>query len=263
MSIQEKFKTVCALKIFEPGYEKPWLTDPNKCDQIQNKLSYFNPNHSNSSEHIDQVYKALTRGVGLVEAGIEWENPAIGEKPRPRNKSSILDESNIVDENTTTGKEKSRRTDTDKYRGIQWKLVIVYVGFEIISKTLMMDKFNRTVPPGMYEQFLEKCALPDYKPIAAPEKKSLTKWLDKEDGALAEFLGIGAGDKKAIDRWLVESKPVDSWEQAYKLAKAMRNASAHGFLLPSRIGKWGLKHGFRKLTDDLALIVTEGLSKIT
>ncbi len=75
-------------------------------------------------------------------------------------------------------------------------------------------------------------------------------------------MGLTSGDKKAIDRWLVQSQSVDSWCEAYKLAKALRNASAHGFLLPTKIGEWGLKEGFLRLTEDLAEVVIAGLSKL-
>jgi hypothetical protein len=221
--------------VLEP--EKSWLTDATKCDCIQKKLSYFNSQHGNSPEHIDRVIKALSRGKGLVQAAIEWQNPAIGQS--------------------------ETRSVNDKLRGHQWRLVIAYSGFEIASKALMMDKWDRQVEKEMYERFIEKCVLPDYEPIEPPtDKPKLAKWLNKEEGALATFLGVTSGDWKAIDRWLVHSQSVDSWLEAYKLAKALRNASAHGFLLPTKIHDWGLKNGFLRLTDDLAKIVIAGLSKL-
>jgi hypothetical protein len=217
--------------------DKSWLTNAAKCDCIQKKLSYFNYQHSNSPEHIDQFIKALSRGQALVQAAVEWQHPAIGQS--------------------------ETRSPNDKVRGHQWRLVIAYSGFEIASKALMMDKWSRQVEKGMHEKFIEKCVLPGYEPIEPPEgKPKLAKWLNKEDGALATFLGLTSGDKKAIDRWLVQSQSVDSWCEAYKLAKALRNASAHGFLLPTKIREWGLKDGFLRLTDDLAKIVIAGLSKL-
>ncbi|MEG4520927.1 MULTISPECIES: hypothetical protein [unclassified Microcoleus] len=221
--------------VLEP--DKSWLTDAAKRDCIQKKLFYFNSQHSNSPEHIDRLIKALSPGQALVQAAIEWQHPAIGQSET----CSV----------------------NDKLRGHQWRLVIAYSGFEIASKALMMDKWNRQVEKEMYERFLEKCFLPDYKPIEPPRgKPKLAKWLNKEDGALASFLRVTSGDKKAIDRWLVQSQSVDSWCEAYKLAKALRNASAHGFLLPTKIHDWGLKNGFLRLTDDLAKIVIPGLSKL-
>jgi hypothetical protein len=182
--------------VLEP--DKSWLTDAAKCDCIQKKLSYFNSQHANSSQHIDRVIKALSRGKALVQAAIEWQNPAIGQS--------------------------ETRSVNDKLRGHQWRLVIAYSGFEIVSKALMMDKWKRQVEKEMYERFLEKCVLPDYEPIEPlTDKPKLAKWLNKEEGALAEFLGVTSGDRKAIDRWLVQSQSVDSWCEAYKLAKALRD----------------------------------------
>src|SRR6476469_3947398 len=221
--------------VLEP--DKSWFTDAAKFDCSQKKLSYFNSQHGNSSQHIDRVIKALSRGKGLVQAAIEWQNPAIGQS--------------------------ETRSVNDKLRGHQWRLVIAYSGFELASKALMMDKWKRQVEKGMYERFLEKCVLPDYEPIEPPRgKPKLEKWLNKEEGALATFLGVTSGDKKAIDRWLVQSQSVDSWCEAYKLAKALRNASAHGFLLPTKIREWGLKDGFLRLTEDLAEVLIAGLRKL-
>ncbi|MEG3900922.1 hypothetical protein QUB19_02210 [Microcoleus sp. B4-C5] len=64
--------------VLEP--EKSWLTDAAKCDYIQKKLSYFNSQHGNSPEHIDQFIKALSRGTALVQAAIEWQNPVSKQK---------------------------------------------------------------------------------------------------------------------------------------------------------------------------------------
>jgi len=116
-----------------------------------------------------------------------------------------------------------------------------------------------------HKKFIKKCSLSDYEPInpPTPEKNpNLEKWLDNGDKDLALFLGLRPPDMDTINCWLVEPKPIDSWEEAFKLAKALRNASAHGFLLPTKIHEWGLKQAFRKLTDDLAMIVTAGISKI-
>jgi hypothetical protein len=60
----------------------------------------------------------------------------------------------------------------------------------------------------------------------------------------------------------VKSQPIDSWEKGVKLAKAIRNASAHGFLAATKVNELGLKPGLRKLTDDLASIVKFGLHKL-
>jgi len=225
------------LEIFEP--DDSWLTDLPKCKLIQQKLSYFDSDHGDTPEYIDRVFKGISRGKSLVVAAIEWQHPAIGKKSKGK---------------------------IDKHRGIQWRLVIAYTGFEIISKSLIVlkDKKDKEDLNKNHEKFIQKCLLPNYEPIEPPKNKpNLQEWLEKGDKELALFLGLRGKDIGTINRWLAESKPVDSWEGAFKLAKALRNATAHGFLSPTKISEWGLKPGFSRLTNDLAIIVAAGLSKIT
>lgn len=219
---------------FEP--KKSWLTDLDKRDRIKEKLSHFNLSHSNEPKHIDKVIKALTRGNGLVDAAVGWKNPAIN-KPKAR-------------------------ANLEKIRGIQWRLVILYSGFEIMAKALS-NEFKRNISHNMYDDFIGKCSLSDYEFIATPPNNpELKKWLDKEDEALMEFLGITGGDRRILNSWLVNSQPINSWEDSFKLAKALRNASAHGFLSPTKIDELKIKDSFRRLTLDLGTILVAALSKI-
>lgn len=224
--------------IFEP--DNSWKNNLTKCSDIQQRLSYFEPSHSKSPDHIDKVIKALTRGVSLTQAAIDWHNPAIGQNPTRK---------------------------IDKLRGIQWRLVIAYSGFEITAKALM-NHFKRNTPPEVISNFIQKCSLPTkYEPLTSPKtspkkKPNLEKWLSKEESAIADFLGVTAGDAKIIEHWLVKSQSVSSWEEAVKLAKALRNASAHGFLVAKKVADWQLKPGLSILADNLAEIMAAGLKKL-
>jgi hypothetical protein len=224
--------------IFAP--DNSWKDDTAKCRDIQKRLSHFNPSHFDSPEHIDKVIKALTRGVSITQAAIDWQNPAIGKKSTRK---------------------------IDKLRGIQWRLVIAYGGFEITAKALM-NHFKRNTPPEVIENYIKKCSPPIYKLLSSPsisrnKKPNLEKWLSKEEDAIADFLGVTAGDAKIIEHWIVESHSVGSWEEAVKLAKALRNASAHGFLVPTKVEHWGLKPSLSTLADNLAQIMAAGLKKLT
>lgn len=213
-----------------------WKDDQDKCIEIQKRLLYFDTGHSDDLDHIDNVIKAVSRGVALMQAATGWEEPAIG-------------------------KNKSRKP-LDKLRGHQWRLVITYIGFEITHKALMNHQ-RRSTDMNKIKEFVQKCHLPEYIPLNAPDKKSsLEKWRNQEEGKLAEFLGVSRGDRKIIENWIVKSQPIDSWENAVKLAKAIRNASAHGFLTATKVNELRLKPGLRKLTNDLASIVTCGLHKL-
>ena len=52
------WKEICA--IVDPN-KSCWLTDPDKCSEIQGRLSRFNfnKNHSADPQHIDNVIKTL------------------------------------------------------------------------------------------------------------------------------------------------------------------------------------------------------------
>jgi hypothetical protein len=209
-----------------------------KCSNIQQKLLYFNPNHPNTPEHIDKVVKCVIRGVRLTEEAINWHQPSIGDTPK--------------------------RTTIDKLRGVQWRLVIAYSGFEITTKALM-NHFVRGTSPEIIEEFIQKCNLPNYIPLNSPntqKKENLEKWLTKDEDAISDFLGLTAGDKKIIEYWIIYSNSISSWEEAFKLAKSLRNASAHGFLLPKKIDDWQLKEGFRTLANNLGEIMASGLKKL-
>jgi hypothetical protein len=86
--------------------------------------------------------------------------------------------------------------------------------------------------------------------------------LTKDKDAIAEFLSVTAGDKKIIERWIIQANSISSWEDAVKLAKALRNASAHGFLSAKKVQDWQLKPGLSTLADNLGEIMAAGLKKI-
>ncbi len=217
------------------GPDNSWKNNQTKCTDIQKKLLHFNGKHSDDPIHIDNVIKALNRGVFLTLAAVKWRHPAIGQTPL---------------------------TPIEKMRGVQWRLVIAYSGFEITFKTLMNCP-SRRIKLEIVEDFISKCDLPTYRPLLSPNKKpNLEKWLNKEEGAIAKFLGIEGGDLKMINYWLVKSSPIDTWFKAVRLAKALRNASAHGFLVATKVNGWGLKPSLITLADNLAEITTASLNKL-
>ncbi|MFM7405229.1 MAG: hypothetical protein ACKO3K_00795 [Cuspidothrix sp.] len=211
--------------------------DNSKCNKIYQKILHFNPNHPNTIEHIDKVIKCVTRGVRLTEEAINWYEPAIADTPK--------------------------RGEIDKIRGVQWRLVIAYSGFEITTKALM-NNFERGKPLDI-PNFIKMCSLPSYNPLDTPNPKrkdNLDKWLAKDQNAIAEFLSVTAGDKKIIERWIIKANSISSWEDAVKLAKALRNASAHGFLSAKKVQDWQLKPGLSILADNLGEIMAAGLKQL-
>lgn len=237
-SIPEKLKSAWEKvnQIFLP--HESWFNDDTKCRTIQKKLSYFNLDHQDNPEHIDLVYKFLIRGVNLTQAAIDWENPAI------------------------CG---SSRTDTGKLRGIQWRLVIAYSGFEITTKGLMNCMKNPSINSCTFRSMMNKSNLPEYPPLDPPvsnNSKNLDKWLNREDAAIGQFMGLREKEQKIIQHWMVESRPIDTWEGAFHLAKALRNTTTHGFLVPRKVKDWELKSSFKVLTENLAEILVAALEKL-
>ncbi|MGB3534537.1 MAG: hypothetical protein WBA13_13610 [Microcoleaceae cyanobacterium] len=222
--------------IFLPN--NSWWIDQGKCKIIQKKLAYFNSNHNSRPEHIDRVYKFISRGISLTQAAIDWENPAICGYPR---------------------------SNTGKNRGIQWKLVIAYSGFEITTKGLMNYFENQSIKISIFKDLLKKCKLPNYSLLNSPtleDSKNLEKWLSREETAIANFLGLGREDAKIIKRWIVQGDPIDNWKDAFLLTKAFRNTTTHGFLVPSKVIDWKLKDSLQVLTNNLAEILTAALEKL-
>ena len=222
-----------------------WLTDLAKCSEIQGRLSIFNQNHSEDPQHIDNVIKALSRGFHLTKAAVEWDNPVAG--------------------NTLAN------SSTANARGIQWQLVMAYGGFESVTKTLMYltGEKNSYLSIDRVQDFTSKCNnLPDYIPLQPPNtnRKNLDKWLTKsppETGdELLDFLSLKNGDRNKIKDWLVNSNQIEDWANATMLAKALRNATAHGALSPTKIEKWGLKPAMKILVKNLGDLVVFGLQTL-
>lgn len=71
--------------------DNSWNGDLAKCNTIQKKLAYFNSSHSDSPDHIDKVVKALSRGVSLTKAAMDWGHPAINDiKSDPRSEAKKI-----------------------------------------------------------------------------------------------------------------------------------------------------------------------------
>ncbi|MDF5736093.1 MULTISPECIES: hypothetical protein [unclassified Nostoc] len=228
------------------GSHESWINDPAKCKDIQRRLSYFNQTHSDNSDHICDIIQALSKGFYLIKSGLEWEEPAIGH--------------NCED----------KPNDTHKARGIQWQLVMTWGGFETIIKTLLLTKGNGGLNTKSIKDFTVQCDLANnYNPLNPPKstRVNLERWLNKDPSiegtsALTDFLSLGKGDQEIIEHWIVKSQPVSNWVEAVRLAKALRNATAHGAFSATKVKEWGLQKPLLTLSDNLAEIVVAGMQKL-
>lgn len=226
------------------GEYESWKSDPAKCQNIQQKLLHFNKNHSLDSDDIDDVIQSLSKGYYLIKSGLEWHEPVVGH--------------NSID----------KLNDTHKARGLQWQLVMVWGGFETITKTLLPKPNKNNCFEQIMKDFTDKCALPKYDSLIAPRSTlvKLEKWLEKpsesENSALANFLSLRKTDLEIIEKWIVQSNSISTWVDAVKLAKALRNATAHGALSASKVKQWGLQKPLLTLSENLGEIVVAGMQKL-
>ncbi|MEW6492341.1 MAG: hypothetical protein AB1589_07490 [Cyanobacteriota bacterium] len=224
------------------GTYESWLEDSAKCNDIQQRLFYFSQSHLIEPDYIDDVIQALSRGFYLTQSAMQWQEPAAG--------CNTTDNPNA----------------THKARGVQWRLVMAYGGFETTIKTLL--KPGKSLNPEAIKVFTDKCDLPAYRLLTPPDQKqeNLEKWLKRPSRqgktALADFLSLDNGDQKIIESWIVKSTPISSWVEAARLAKAVRNATAHGALSATKVRQWGLENALLTLSDNLGEIVVAGLQKL-
>lgn len=224
------------------GTRESWTADEAKCKDIQQRLSHFNSLHSSDPDSINNLIGGLSRGFYLMKSALEWQEPAAGH-------------------NST-----EKPNDTHKARGIQWRLVMAYSGFETVTNTLLINE--KYLTPNTIKDFTEKCSLPDYCLLNSPAatRGNLEKWLNKpsleKKSALADFLSLENGDKTIIEEWIVKSTPVSTWVDAVRLTKAIRNATAHGALSPTKVNQWGLQKPLLTLSDNLGEIVVASMLKL-
>lgn len=247
----EGWKEVCA--IAKPDVD--WSNDTVKCSAIYQGLLRFNQKHMNQPKHIQSVMKALAIGFNLTKAALEWNHPVVGK----------------IENGTATS--------TAHCRGIQWQLVMAYGGFESVTKALMYlttlglskDDVNNFTKI-LQDHLPVDDSLPVYSPLKAPDNNlvNLDKWLNdlslerpQRGGELLDFIGLkNSNDVNQLEDWIVNSNEVTDWADAAMLAKALRNATAHGLLSPSKVEDWGLKPAMKILVKNLGDLVVFGLQTL-
>lgn len=243
----EGWKEVCA--IAKPDVD--WSNDTVKCSAIYQGLLRFNQRHTNEPKHIESVMKALAIGFNLTKAALEWNHPVVG---------------NI-----------EKDTNTAHYRGIQWQLVMAYGGFESVTKALMylktlgLSKDDVNNFTRILQNHLPVDSLPVYSPLKAPDQNlvNLHKWLNdlsletERGNELLKFIGLtNSNDINQLKEWIVNGNEVTNWADAAMLAKALRNATAHGLLSPTKVKDWGMKSAIEILVTNLSDLVVFGLNTL-
>lgn len=202
--------------------------------ELHPRLVPFSAAHQAEAEHIKRVTTNLARGQALVAAAIEWHEPAIAQNMRP--------------------------SAADRARGLQWRLVMAYGGLETITKTLLVTTGRGGLTPDDFTTFVSAAIPPAPScPRLPRRRRELEDWLLRPaNGAtnpVIEFLGLERGDAAIIETWLISGGEINSWAGELRLAKALRNATAHGALTSSRACKWGIDRAFNDLTLDIGRLV--------
>lgn len=218
--------------------------------KFTSKLKHFNARHSPDSKDIEYVASSLSRGHALIKAALEWESPFAGKAPENSNSNSTA-------------------------RGLQWRLVMTYSGFEIIVKTLMMHS------TGCQHEFLDKfIRLCDQENNSYPferlntSRANIKKWIEDEE-KLLQFLKVKHeikedgeykyDDAKSLKKWIDNSEKETVYinsAESVKLAKALRNCTAHGSLSANKVKEWKIENTIDYLTHHLAEIAIAALRKL-
>ena len=211
---------------------------------VRGRLLTLSQEHQADDEHVKAVVYGLYRGVPLLLAALGWEEPRAGrrsEQPSP----------------------------TDAMRGEQWRLVMGYGGFETLVKALLGHQERGGLGPKHFAALESRCDLPPYLPLEAPAHTETLRgeWFrvgpDGKGDVLLRFLGVEGSDASAINAWLVQRQALTSWAAAMSLAKALRNATAHGALSASKVREWKLQTTARVLLDNLGQVAAAAFARLT
>jgi hypothetical protein len=169
----------------------------------------------------------------------------------------------------TPEKAKRKKPSAEYLRTLQWRLVMSYAGFEIFVKSITgrLENGNGGIDVPTLEHLLSLLTLPPFQPLPAPRRKSeAKKWLCETGSAvgdrLGDFLQLNPYDRKIFLEYLNGSS-VDNYMRLCLLAKAVRNATAHGFLSPTKCETLGLTKTIQAIPVHLDSIRMATVEKIS
>ncbi len=199
-----------------PQQVELWLYKYNLVAGPEAYKKNYNRKTSFSSDFSNHLLFNLSRARSQIQQANLWRDPMIGNPEKP--------------------------TSLAKTRGLIWRYVIAYSGWENCTKKLLITQKLQV------QFFDEKTSL--YPPHLNPtQKNSLAKWLglsaeqlEADDAELDSrnlngFLSITTEDYKSFPDWLIGRETELSQPQILAI---MRNMVAHGSLLPTKAERWGL-----------------------
>ena len=221
--------------------------DENASKSLADRLNRFGAHHPPDRFHIEASLDSICRAVPLLLAAAKWRNPIAGK--------------------CTTEFESA--TSADRARGEQWRLVMAYGGFETLVKVVFNGSKRGGLGPNDFRKLQDRCDLPSFPSLAPPEPAMLVgeTWFQRDStGAaskLRRFLGISGYDAKMMEGWLLGDNTISTWPDAISLAKAFRNATAHGALSASKILEWKLASSIDLLRTSLTFVSSSILRELS
>ena len=178
----------------------PLARDLSKNKKLISKgLQHFSSKDVKSVNELEKLVQGLFRGRVLLSQANDWVSPVAG------NKGELAGT-----------------------RGRQWRLVMAYAGFEMILKAILQN--DKSLGPDDFKKLVVKID-PSRVEIKSPVSgsKRFQEWMGKNEKIL-DFLNVGRGDRSVLKSWILEKKTINDLPTAIALAKALRNATAHGAL---------------------------------
>jgi len=149
------------------------------------------------------------------------------------------------------------------FRALQWRLVACYGGFEILIKSLRGKISDNGLRGEDFLSVINACGFNKESSFAEPSNpKGVQKWvstLQSKDSNIEDFLLLNKYDFEVLSGWLTGNQ-LSSRKDACLLAKAIRNATAHGFLSPTKAKELGMEQILQDLPKAFREI-HEGLIK--
>jgi hypothetical protein len=159
----------------------------------------------------------------------------------------------------------SKLTRAGNVRDLQWRFVMSYAAWELVSADIFNKKPGDLPNVDEYDRVRAKIQIENISFIKNPRTDSPKKvdGLDiQKRSDIIDRVFIRPDCKDALRSWFISRKGIDRWLEFFKLAKAVRNASVHGQLSPTGVEKLGLKSFMQTATTTYSLLLDRLLEKL-
>lgn len=204
-----------------------WVRNPTSghCQHAVGHLDCLWSRQSPDPLRLNQLILTTGRAKELIENGLMWQSPVVG----------------------------GRNSESDGFRGLQWRLIMVWGGVDLLFQELTNGKIGKP----LLEKVCGQLDLPEFQSVPAPKRSSnLRYWLEDQqifdEDPINNLMKLSSTGVKTVFRsWLIDGHSVDRWEDAILLATGLRHASVHGAMSATKVRQWRLIDAFDRLAVDL------------